>query len=428
MTVDKALQIIEKIKQEELERYNESPESKDSSGQRIPHPLDSVDEDDELFALDIALKTVALRTIPQSLLESVADSTAEVLKRVSKDYFVRVPRYPQKGEKLDIDASLVYAVIFLALSEIYSGFNDFAPKGDAICNEYNNALRKVLDDMLSGATPDKVAYIRFSADGQNWHDSYQDGDIYISFKRIDTDTWTPAIRFVGEDGRPCSDTQFTALQDTPASYTGAGGKVVAVNTSEDGVEFIDPPSGGGASTFKELADTPNDYAGAKGKKVVVKQTEDGLEYESDTFTSLEDTPADYANAGGKFVAVKSDATGLEFVDAPAGGGGVSFNDRLDGSVEASGTIALDLYNPSTSCRWYFELTGDLTLKFNADSEGYQGVDGRLYIFHFSPNGYNVTWDSNISWRGDASIPNNTPCVLLAYYDGIDWYVMVKNTY
>lgn len=38
---------------------------------------------------------------------------------------------------------------------------------------------------------------------------------------------------------------FLSLQDTPASYTGAGGKVVAVKATEDGLEFIDAPSGGG---------------------------------------------------------------------------------------------------------------------------------------------------------------------------------------
>ena len=434
MTVDKALQIIEKIKQEELERYNESPESKDDKGQRIPHPLDTVDEDDELFALDIALKTVALRTIPQSLLESIADSTADVLKRVSKDYFVRVPAYPQKGQPLDIDASLAYAVVFLALSEIYNGFSDYGQKADTICNEYNNALRKVLDDILNGAAPDKVTYIRFSADGQNWHDSYQDGDVYISFKRIDTDTWTPAIRFVGEDGKPCSDTQFTALQDTPSSYTGAGGKVVAVKTSEDGVEFIDPPSGGGgASTFKKLTDTPNDYAGAKGKKVVVKQTEDGVEFESDTFTSLDDTPADYSNAGGKFVAVKSDASGLEFVDAPSGGAVKQFGDKPTWDDQASGTYTADCENFNSF--WLYP-SGSITIGFKTfQDEGEDTIAwfGSTYTFALiSVGDVTISFDSSVTIYGDTSVPlgnessntNTTLTLLDMYFDGAAF--VVKN--
>ena len=431
MTVDTALQIIEKFKQEELERYNESPDSKDSNGNRIPHPLDNVSEDDELFALDVSLKNVALKTIPQTLIESVSDSTADVFKRISKDYFVRVPRYPQKGQNLDIDNGLAYAVVFFALAEIYSGFNSYGQKADVICNEYNNAMRKVIDDILSGATPDKVTYIRFSADGQNWHDSYQDGDIYISFKRVDTDPWTPAIRFVGKDGQPCSDTQFTALEDTPASYAGAGGKIVAVKSSEDGVEFVDPPSGGGggATTFKDLTDTPGDYAGAKGKKVVVKQTEDGLEFESDTFTSLDDTPADYSNAGGKFVAVKSDASGLEFVDAPSGSGTVKqFGDNPFYS-EDTGSIQLDT---QTYNSFYLYPSGNLTIQFKKFDDGSNqnasALFGTVYTFVVVNGGFDIAFDSSETFYGDASILKDTskdyPLTLIrAYYDGYKWIVV-----
>jgi len=39
-------------------------------------------------------------------------------------------------------------------------------------------------------------------------------------------------------------TNFLGLDDTPDSYTDQAGKVVAVNDEEDGLEFIDPPSGG----------------------------------------------------------------------------------------------------------------------------------------------------------------------------------------
>lgn len=38
---------------------------------------------------------------------------------------------------------------------------------------------------------------------------------------------------------------FTDLSDAPSSYSGAGGKVVAVNSGATALEFIDPPSGGG---------------------------------------------------------------------------------------------------------------------------------------------------------------------------------------
>lgn len=436
MLVDTALSVIDRFIAQALEQYNESVESKDQQGNRIPHPLDSVDEDDKLFFLDIALKDVALKTTPVSLIEG-NDSSATELKRISKDYYVRVPAYPQKGKELDIDEGLSYAVIFIALASMWEGFGEYEQKGEMICNVYNTSYRSYIADLISGATANPSPnYVRFSADGETWHDSYQEGDVYISFKRGDTGTWTPAIRFVGKDGKPCSDTQLSALQDTPDSYAGAGGKIVAVKQSEDGVEFIDPPSGGGsgATTFTELTDTPNDYAGAKGKKVVVKQTEDGVEFASDTFTSLDDTPADYTGAGGKFVAVKSDASGLEFVDAPSGGGASGhFGDNATYYDGGGGTYTADTENFNSF--WIYP-TDDLVIDmktFQDSGQDVQGWFGSTYTFALVSNGaINITFADGVTIYGDATVAkgdestntNITMTILELYYDG--YAFAVKN--
>ena len=42
---------------------------------------------------------------------------------------------------------------------------------------------------------------------------------------------------------------FTSLTDTPTTYSGQGGQIVAVNSAEDALEFIDAPSGGGGTTY-----------------------------------------------------------------------------------------------------------------------------------------------------------------------------------
>ena len=39
---------------------------------------------------------------------------------------------------------------------------------------------------------------------------------------------------------------FTQLTDTPSDYTGFAGYAVAVNDTEDGLEFIEVTSGGGS--------------------------------------------------------------------------------------------------------------------------------------------------------------------------------------
>jgi hypothetical protein len=374
MTVDTALQTMQKIIDNTLEEYNQSPDSKDDQGNRIPHPLDIVEQDDELFTLDISLKEVALKAAPVSLIET-SGSTAPELRRVSKDYYIRVPAEPQTGQSLDIDDGLSYAVVYRALGKLWREYSEYSQESDGIISTYTQAYRTYLDALISGTVQsDAEAYIRFSADGNDWHDSYTPGDIYISFRKIDTDSWTPAIRFVGQDGQngqdgtPCSDTQFTALQDTPASYSGMAGKVVAVKSSEDGVEFIDAP-GGGASKFTDLQDTPSALTADKWLKV---------------------------NAAG-------DA--IELTDAPSGGGAVA---KFGNSVlytENGGTLELDTENYNS---FIVYPTADTTLKFKRFDDGsgnqvagYQGVSYSVMAISSDPTV--ISFDANEYFYGDNSI-------------------------
>lgn len=66
-------------------------------------------------------------------------------------------------------------------------------------------------------------------------------------------------------------TTFLELTDTPDSYTGAAGELVAVNLAETGLEFI-------TLSFLGLNDTPDSYTGNAGDYVAVNATEDGLEF------------------------------------------------------------------------------------------------------------------------------------------------------
>jgi len=443
MTVDNALQIIQKIVTNTLEEYNQSPESKTKDDQgnvtRIPHPLDIVDEDDELFALDISLKNTALKSIPVSLMEGEG-STAPELKRLSDTYYVRVPATPVKGGNLDIDDGLSYAVVFKALGELYREFNEYSQKGDLIISTYNQAYRKYVDSILSGgSTAQSPAYIRFSADGTNWHDNYQAGDIYISFKRVDTGTWTDATRFVGQDGAPgtpCSDTRFVALQDTPADYTDNGGKFVAVKSTEDGVEFVDPPSGGGASAFTELSDTPADYTDAAGKVVAVNASGDGLEFIAPSsspakFTDLSDTPD--ALTADKWVKVNAAGNALELVDAPAGGVAAQFGDKVFYNDDADGALTIDA---QTYNSFFIYPSGDTEISFQQFDDG-SGSDtsayfGTVYTFMLvSGAGTTITFNSNEKFFGDNSVAlgndsgntNITATLLRVYYDGYSWIVI-----
>lgn len=66
------------------------------------------------------------------------------------------------------------------------------------------------------------------------------------------------------------------LSDTPMIY-GSDGQVLAMNSALNGVEWIDV-SAASAGKFIQLSDTPLTYGGGAGKILAIKQTEDGIEF------------------------------------------------------------------------------------------------------------------------------------------------------
>jgi hypothetical protein len=410
MTVNKSVEIITKVITNALEEYNQSPDSKtiDANGVEtvLPHPLDIIDESDKLFALDMAIKDVALKASPISLLETTG-STASELRRVSTDYYIRVPTEPILGAILDIDDGLSYAVVYKALASIWREFGDYEQKADSIVNTYIQAYRVYLADLITGTVGvGAETYVRFSDDATNWHSSFALGDIYISFKKIDTDTWTTAIKFVGTDGVNGSNgtngTNGTNFDDA-LSYTGNAGKVVAVNATEDGVELITPTSGtAGATTFLELSDTPIAYV------------------------------------AGQIVAVNATGDALELV-APTTGGGLAganvFGDKMLFDDTASGTVTLDTQANNI---FYITPTADTVIGFTpfTDAGGYtvSALEGTTYTFMLvSTSTIAMTFDANESIIGDKTVTLGTASTATAttmtmlkmWYSGLDWFVVSR---
>lgn len=110
---------------------------------------------------------------------------------------------------------------------------------------------------------------------------------------------------------------FTQLQDTPNEYTGAAGKTVVVNATEDGLEFAKT-----YNSFISLDDTPNKYEGYSKQLVAVNADGTGLrfinytvdEIDIEYFTQLADVPQAYTGKGGYLVAVSKLEDGLEFIE------------------------------------------------------------------------------------------------------------------
>jgi len=70
-------------------------------------------------------------------------------------------------------------------------------------------------------------------------------------------------------------------------------------------------------TFLSLTDTPNSYSGAGTKLVAVNSGATALEFVSRTFIGLTDVPSSFSGAGSKLVMVNSGASALEFVTVPS---------------------------------------------------------------------------------------------------------------
>ena len=102
--------------------------------------------------------------------------------------------------------------------------------------------------------------------------------------------------------------------------------------------------GGGSTTFIGLTDVPASFAGAGGKLVKVNAGATALEFDAGgggvtNFTDLGDVPSSYSGAGGKTVKVNAGATGLEF-DAGGGGGGVAAGTPVMGMGNSAQAVAL----------------------------------------------------------------------------------------
>lgn len=115
-----------------------------------------------------------------------------------------------------------------------------------------------------------------------------------------------ADMFVGAEAS--TTLSFMALSDSPGSYAGMAGKLLAANTAENALVFIDAP------VFPS-------YADKAGQFLVVNATENGIEWITPSyavaFTELNDAPNSFAGSGGKLVAVNGDGDALEFIDPPA---------------------------------------------------------------------------------------------------------------
>lgn len=102
---------------------------------------------------------------------------------------------------------------------------------------------------------------------------------------------------------------FLDLSDTPGTFT--ADKWLKVNGGGSLLEWVDAP----ATDFADLADTPANFSGAGGKTVRVNSAPDALEFVDSDFLNLTDTPSSYTGYG--LIAVNGGGTALVEILAAA---------------------------------------------------------------------------------------------------------------
>lgn len=183
------------------------------------------------------------------------------------------------------------------------------------------------EDLKDVPTYEANKFLKVNGSGDlEWGAISTSGD-ETRFEKIESDVADHSVRIADLEsntgGGSGGASTFKELSDTPSSYSGMRGKVLAVNSSSNGLEFIDVPSGGsgsGVSTFREMTDTPSSYSGQGGKVVAVNPGGTALEFinapsggsGSEDFKGLSDTPSSYSGKAGQLVRVNSSSTGLEF--------------------------------------------------------------------------------------------------------------------
>ncbi len=401
MLVSEAVDRVKNLIQRTIREYDTNPSLKvaaDGSRTPIEHPLKDMVSDDILYSIDSALKECAIRTNPLKLMVPNSSVYTE-FKRVSSEFYIRIPRFPVIGEELDIDDGLAHGVIHMTIYFLYSKESRYKQIADEIYRAYNAAYRDMqIQKKLTGddTVADAVVYFRYSSDGINFHESYVGGDIFISFKSGDQGLWSPAIRFVGRDAAEAS---LLELSDTPDSFDGMGGKVIAVKKTEDGFEFIDMVAGegGGATSFVGLSDTPA------------------------TLTA------------GKFVAVNANGDGIVLVDAPTGGATATGSGRFGvyrQAIESGfGDIEIDTENYNS---FVLAPDGDATIIFKSFDDGsgttvkcWEGMEISIMIFAASST---ITLDPSQTLYGNATISPDGATLLRLRYDYETWVVVENINY
>ena len=187
---------------------------------------------------------------------------------------------------------------------------------------------------------------------------------------------------------------FYDLDDVPHFYTGNEGKILVVNSNEDGLEYID-------RSFINLIDTPNTYTNSANKFVKVNSTSNGLTFQAATLLDLFDTPNSYTE--GLFL--KSTSSG--FILSPASTAFTNLSDTFESFVDRGGQFLI--VNPTED--GITTLSGNFIMSFLGLSDtpdSYGGHSKKAVVVNYDETGLEFVTISGLDQQGVNIKYNATP--------------------
>ena len=212
------------------------------------------------------------------------------------------------------------------------------------------------------------------------------------------------------------------FDDSPGTYVGQAGKTLAVNSTQDGMEFVTNTL---SPTFATLPDVDTALTGNGLKYLRINSAGDYIEYVTPDLTEIDGAISDYSDLAGNFVIVNSAENGITAVDfntddfTYAGFFDYSHSGTTQAYTSGSGYVKLlndaagaqttTAYSPigvdgvwddvSSLFDWsdlslgdMVDLRIDLTVVTTATN---QEVDVDLYMADGSGNEYSIPFSSNL---------------------------------
>ena len=176
---------------------------------------------------------------------------------------------------------------------------------------------------------------------------------------------------------------FTGLTDTPANYTGHGSKLVAVNSSANGLEYVAAGSGVDVDTFLELTDTPGSFTASKFVKV--NAAGNALEFGDDNNT----TYGLFTTSANGLAPSLPAAHGGKFLKADGSWAVPAYNTSLADKI-VEGNTSVEVVDSGTN--GHIILTTEGAEAVRVDKDGFMGIgiQDPMDILHLHKGGDGVT--------------------------------------